>query len=545
MPSRSNEICVDSMTCSGKASGAASHRVHVLGGLKTLVTTALAAMLIACGPSQSPSQQVSPEQQGAAVVLESTAAPTSSPLSKPNVVFILVDDLGWKDLGVYGSYFYETPNLDQLAAEGMRFTSAYASSPLCSPTRAAIMTGKHPARLRITNWIPGDDPQDRRMRGAANRHQLPLQEHTLAETMRQAGYKTFFAGKWHLGEEGFLPTDQGFDVNLGGGHMGQPPAGYYSPYNNPYLSDGPEGEYLPDRLTDEAVQFIEANRKQPFFLYLSYYTVHTPLQASKRHIDKFIEKRERQGEVTGPAQRKEHGGMTKLRQDNTNYASMIYAMDENVGRVLGKLDAMGLRENTIVIFTSDNGGRSTLYGPGDATSNLPLRAGKGWVYEGGIRVPLIVRVPGVTQPGSRSDTPVVSTDLYPTITDLAGLPANAHQHVDGLSLRGVLTSNEPLIREAVYFYYPHYHGSASVPSAAVREGDWKLVQFYESDTTELYNLKNDIGETQDLSARHPAKALALKAKLKQWRKDINAALPSMNEQYVEGAETMQFEGVPK
>ncbi len=350
-------------------------------------------------------------------------ASSTDPAAKerpPNVIFILVDDLGWSDLGVQGSDFYETQNIDALAAGGVRFTDAYAAAPVCSPTRASLLTGRHPARLQITNWIPGDDPQDMPLIGPANRMQLPLQEKTIAEALREEGYATFFAGKWHLGGKGFFPQDQGFDVNVGGVALGRPPGGYYSPYSNPALTDGPDGEFLTDRLTDEAITFIEQHKEREFFVYLSYYTVHTPLQGADRFIERYRQKLAALPPPDGPGQVAEHDGLSKQFQDNVEYASMIHSLDENVGRILRVLEQHELASNTYVIFTSDNGGRSTLYEPGDATSNLPLRAGKGWLYEGGLRVPLIVRGPGLAGPGTVSDALVSSVDFYPTILELLG-----------------------------------------------------------------------------------------------------------------------------
>ncbi|WP_417624281.1 sulfatase [Paremcibacter congregatus] len=455
---------------------------------------------------------------------------------KPNILFILVDDLGWRDLSSYGSDFYESPNIDKLASEGMRFTAAYASSPVCSPTRAAILTGKHPARVNITDWIPGDDPKNKKLIGARDLDQLPLEEETIAEVLKKAGYKTFFAGKWHLGGEAYYPEKQGFDQNIGGIHMGQPPGGYYSPYQNPRLADGPEGEYLTDRLTSEALSFMADNATQeaPFFLYLPYYTVHTPIQASKRHVAKFEKKLVENPNPEGPDQRPEHTGLNKQFQDNTDYASMIYAMDENVGRLMAGLKKYGLDKNTIVVFTSDNGGRSTLYepeyGPGHPTSNLPLRAGKGWLYEGGVRVPLVLKTPDM-QKGSVSDQPVVSTDFMPTLLELAGVAFDKSSYPDGVSLEPLLEGNKSLEREDLFFYFPHYHGSASIPSASVRSGDWKLIEFLETGAVELYNLKEDIGETTDLSRKHADKVQELKAKLVLWLDEVDAVRPTANRNF--------------
>ena len=454
-----------------------------------------------------------------------------APRRKPNFVFFLVDDLGWKDLGCYGSTFYDTPNLDRLAASGMRFTDAYAACPVCSPTRASIMTGKYPARLGITDWIPGQRPKNRKLLAPPIHNQLALEEVTIAEVLKEAGYRTFFAGKWHLGGQGFFPEQQGFDINKGGHHAGSPPGGYYAPYKNPKLQDGPAGEYLTDRLAAESVRFLQTHAKEPFLLYLSFYTVHTPIQACKRHIEAYQKKADALPPLRGPEQTKEHNGWTKMRQDNPAYASMVHAMDENVGRVLGAIERLGLAEETVVIFMSDNGGLSTLGRRGYPTSNLPLRAGKGWCYEGGIREPMIVRAPGVTRPGSTCSVPVTSTDFYPTMLELAGLPPRPEQHVDGLSLVPLLAGGKTLPREAIYWHYPHYHGSTWTPGAAVRAGDWKLVEFYDEGTAELYHLGQDIGERRDLARQMPQKRDELLALLHAWQKQVGAKMPRPNPDY--------------
>jgi arylsulfatase A-like enzyme len=451
----------------------------------------------------------------------------------PNFLFILVDDLGWKDLGCTGSTFYETPHLDRFAASSMQFTNGYASCPVCSPTRASIMTGKYPARLGITDWIPGRRPNKRKLLGPPIHNQLPLNEVTIAERLGAAGYKTFFAGKWHLGGEGYFPEDQGFDINKGGHHKGSPPGGYYSPYKNPKLSNGPEGEYLTDRLTDESIRFLEENRRNPFLLFLSFYTVHTPIQACKRHVDRFKKKANALPGIEGPAQTAEGEGFTKMRQDNPAYASMVHAMDENVGRLLGKLEEPELEDNTVVIFTSDNGGLSTLFKRGYPTSNQPLRAGKGWCYEGGIRVPLIVRAPGVTKPGSVCHVPVTSTDFHPTMLELASLELKRGQHPDGCSLVSLLQGSGTLDRNAIYWHYPHYHGSAWNPGAAVRAGDWKLIEFYEEKRIELYNLEKDAGERNDLAAKYPRKKAELLEMLHEWQIKVGAKMPRPNPDFKE------------
>lgn len=446
---------------------------------------------------------------------------------RPNFIFILVDDLGARDLGVYGSTFHETPALDRFAGSGMLFTSAYAASPVCSPTRAAIMTGKHPARIEITDWIPGDRPQDRPLLGPPIRNELPLEETTIAEVLQQAGYRTFFAGKWHLGGPGYYPEQHGFDSNLGGIEAGSPPGGYYSPYRNPTLPDGPEGEYLTDRLTDESIRFLEGGDERPFALFLWYYTVHTPIQAS-RHVGRFEAKLETLAANLQPDQISEAGAWTKTRQDDPAYASMVYAMDENVGRLLDALEQGGLAGFTHVIFTSDNGGRSTLQGrPGGPTSNLPLRAGKGWAYEGGIRVPLIIRSPGLTAPGSTSSHMVTSTDFYPTLVELAGLSLPEGSAPDGVSLIPALQGSVTG-REELFWHFPHYHGSGWTPGGAIRSGDWKLLEYFEGNRLELYHLADDPGEVTDLAGRHPERAERMRQRLGEWRARVGAKMPGPN-----------------
>jgi arylsulfatase A-like enzyme len=447
----------------------------------------------------------------------------------PNFVVVLVDDLGYTDVGIYGSSFYETPNVDRLAASGIRFTDGYAAHPVCSPTRAAIMTGKNPARLHISDWIPGLNPKDRKLLGPDDEHQLALEEVTIAERLKQAGYTTFFAGKWHLGGEGFFPEDQGFDINVGGHHRGSPPGGYYSPYENPKLPDGPKDEYLPDRLTNEAIRFIEDHQDERFLVYLSFYTVHTPIQASKRHIEKYLTKRGALPPLDGPGKSPEHDGLTRERQDDAAYASMVEAMDENLGRLLSKLEELKLDTKTVVIFTSDNGGLSTLEPRRLApTSNRPLRAGKGWCYEGGIRVPFILRVPGISKSGSTSAVPVTSADLYPTILELAGLPLDDSQHADSLSLVPVLKGEHELPREYVVWHFPHYHGSTWTPGSAIRAGPWKLIDFYDKEKIELYNLADDVGESRDLSKAMPDKAAELRKLLRDYLGSVDAQMPKPN-----------------
>ncbi len=451
------------------------------------------------------------------------AASTSQQKKKLNFVFILIDDMGWTDPGCYGSTFYETPNIDKLAAEGMRFTNAYAASPVCSPTRASIMTGKYPARLGITQWIGAPDKPVKYV------HNMPAEELTIAETLKQAGYATAFIGKWHLGEkEKYYPEKQGFDVNKGGYRAGHPWAGYFSPYENPKLPDGPEGEYLTDRLTEESLKFLDENSDKPFLLYLSHYAVHTPLQAKEKHIDKYNTKARHLPPHEGPAYLTERDDIiTKQVQDHPVYAAMLQSTDESIGRVMQKLDALGLSDNTAVIFMSDNGGLSTQ--PRESpTANVPLRAGKGWLYEGGIREPMIIKWPGVVKPGTLCHEPVISNDFYPTMLEMAGLPLRQNQHIDGLSLVPLLTGTTKLDRNALYWHYPHYHGSGSRPSGAVRAGDYKLIEWFEDNSIELYNLKNDISEKHNLAEELPQKTAQLRNMLHNWRKSVRARMPKPN-----------------
>ena len=449
----------------------------------------------------------------------------SSPEKPPNFVFILVDDLGWADVKCNNpGSFYETPNIDKLAENGVRFTQAYSANPVCSPTRAAIMTGKHPNRVNITDWIPGDDPKDRPLLGPLDRNELALEEITIAEKLKEKGYKTALIGKWHLGGEGFYPENQGFDINIGGHDKGSPPGGYYSPYKNPKLKDGPEGEYLTDRLTDESIRFISENKENPFFLYLAYYTVHTPIQASKKHIEKYELKRKQLG-LDSITHKKEGEGWTKLVQEDAAYASMVAAMDENLGRIMDALKEKGLDKNTWIIFTSDNGGLSTLRRKNAPTGNLPLRAGKGWCYEGGIRVPLIVAGPGISEKNRLTDQPAVSMDFFTTILSLAGIQ---HDKNDGENLQPVLTENKPASRDELFWHFPHYHGSGWKPGSALRKGDWKLIYYYEDNRTELFNLADDPGETTDVSEKFPEKTGELQKILNRKLTDTNALLPNSN-----------------
>lgn len=443
----------------------------------------------------------------------------------PNFVFIIVDDLGWADVKCnYPGSFHDTPHIDRLAENGVRFTQAYAANPVCSPTRAALMTGKHPNRVNITDWIPGQDPKNRPLLGPQDRTELALEEITIAEKLKEAGYQTFFAGKWHLGDTGFFPENQGFDINKGGHHRGSPPGGYYAPYKNPKLEDGPEGEYLPDRLTNESIKFLDIAGQKPFLLYLSFYTVHTPIQAARDLAEKYQSRRKKMN-IGDVPHKKEGEGWTKLIQENPAYGSMVEAMDRNVGRLVQALKKRGLDENTWIIFTSDNGGLSTLTRKNAPTSNGPLRAGKGWCYEGGIRVPLIISGPGITSPGRTTDQPAVSMDFFTTALNLAGIE---HHPNDGINLVPLLTGEKATGRETLFWHFPHYHGSAWKPGSALRQGDWKLVVHYESNRTELFNLADDPGEKTNLAENMPGKTTEIKELLDKKLSETNAKFPQPN-----------------
>ena len=432
---------------------------------------------------------------------------------KPNIVFILIDDMGWKDVGCFGSKYYETPNIDRLAAQGMRFTDAYAACPVCSPTRASIMTGKYPARLHLTNWIPGEgDSRSNALCVPQWQQFLPLEEVTVARALKSAGYTSASIGKWHLGGPAYYPEHHGFDLNVAGTHFGHP-VSYFWPYEGKshtvagLRAGGHEGEYLTDRLTDEAEKFLEKNKDRPFFLYFAHYAVHMPLQAKTPVVEKYKSK---------PA----HDG-----QKNPVYAAMVESVDDSVGRIQRKLESLGIARRTIVVFMSDNGGLWP-----NATSNAPLRAGKGYPYEGGVREPLIVKWPQSVRPGTTCSTPVCSIDFFPTLLEMANVKAPGE--VDGRSLVPLLKQEGTLQRDAIYWHYPHYWAGGRVrPFGAVRAGDWKLIEFYENMGVELYNLKDDLGEAHDLSKDQPAKVAQLRDMLHAWRKSVNAQMPTPNPNY--------------
>ena len=468
--------------------------------------------------------------------------------NKPNIIFILVDDMGWKDLGVYGSTFYESPNLDKLAAQGMQFTDAYASSPVCSPSRSSIMTGQVPVNTGITDWIIGAQNiigpmPDQKLIPQQFIFNLPKSNITIAQALKNNGYVTCFAGKWHLGmSEEYWPEAEGFDYNYGGWAAGNPRdygmGGYFSPYHNPKLKDGPTGEFLPDRLTTETINFIkqEAKSGKPFFADLSFYAVHQPIEAKKEYIEKFKEKAQKWGLDTLQQFVKDADWMQeypdfteRMVQSNPVYAALIYSMDENVGWIVKTLDELGISKNTIIVFSSDNGGLSTAEGA--PTSNFPLRYGKGWSYDGGIRIPLIIKWPGVTKPGEVCKFPVINTDFYPTFLDMANLPQMPKQTKDGVSLAPLLEGEKSINQPVLYWHYPHYSDQGGGPSSAIREGDWKLVQFYDDNHSELYNLSFDIGERRDLAKTFPAKTAELQQLLNIWKKENQAKIPTINPYY--------------
>jgi arylsulfatase A-like enzyme len=450
----------------------------------------------------------------------------------PNIVFFLADDLGQRDLGAYGSTFYETPNLDRLARDGAQFTDAYAACPVCSPTRASLLTGQWPQRTGITDYIGAAQPakwgRNTRLLPAPYTDRLALDAPTLAKALKAAGYATFFAGKWHLGPEGWWPENQGFDINMGGHDRGGPYGGkkYFSPYGNPRLTDGPPGEHLPDRLASETAKFIAANKQRPFFAYLSFYSVHTPLMAREDLRLKYEEKRQRLGLKAAWGREGERD--VRRVQEHAVYAGMVEALDLAVGKVLAQLDALGLRDNTLVLFTSDNGGLST--SEGWPTSNLPLRGGKGWIYEGGIREPLLIRWPAVVKPGTVLGAPVSSPDFFPTLLEVAGAKPAPGQVLDGVSLVPLLQGGR-LPERPLFWHYPHYGNQGGAPSAAIRRGDWKLIEWFEDGRVELFNLAQDLGETTDRAAQEPERVARLRAELHAWQKQVGARWPTPNAKY--------------
>lgn len=467
---------------------------------------------------------------------------------KPNIVMLLIDDLGARDLSCYGSTFYETPNLDQLAARGIKFERAYASAPVCSPTRCSVLTGKYPARVGITQWI-GDKSKGRLLEVPYLQH-LPHSETSVATALREGGYQTWHVGKWHLGGEQFFPERHGFDVNVAGCHAGHPPGpnGFWGPYNIPKFT-GPAGEYLTDRLTAEAIKLVE-NRdpSRPFFLNFWHYAVHTPIQAPEHLIAKYTAKASRlkldkidplvPGERVGmqyPDGRKPPQLKRRVIQSDPAYAAMIENLDTNVGLLIKSLERLGILDNTVIAFTSDNGGLSSAEGA--PTCNHPLAEGKGWCYEGGNRVCQFITWPGTIKGGATSSEPVTSTDFYPTFLELAGLPARPEQHCDGRSLAPILKgAASTLDRESVFWHYPHYSNQGGRPGAAIVSRDWKLIWHFEDDRVELFNLADDVSESHNVASEHPDFVRQLRQSLLDWQEKVQAVLPKPNPAWREWTE---------
>jgi arylsulfatase A-like enzyme len=440
-------------------------------------------------------------------------AATAQPARLPNFIFILADDLGARDLTPDGNTFHETPALQRLAGDGVRFTNAYAACPVCSPTRASIMTGKYPARLKVTDWIAGRRQwPTARVITPPNKLQLGLEEITLAEALKTKGYSTAHVGKWHLGGQGYEPEKQGFDVNIAGDHRGAPRS-FFGPFDMPNFPAGSKDDELTERLTAEACNFIAKQRKeQPFFMYFAHYTVHTPIQARAAMAERYRRKLE-----------------GKPWPDPV-YAAMVESLDNSVAAVRKTLEASGLARDTVIVFFSDNGGlRYEGGGKRLVTSNAPLRAGKGHLYEGGIREPLYIHWPGVAKPGRVVDTPVSSVDFFPTLLEMAG--AKPPRPVDGVSLAPLLRGGAAPARDAIYWHYPHYSNQGGAPGGAIRMGDWKLIEFYEDGRLELFNLKEDPGEAVNLVRKNAEKAREMHTKLRNWRTETNALMPDPNPNY--------------
>jgi arylsulfatase A-like enzyme len=466
---------------------------------------------------------------------------------------IFIDDMGWRDLGCFGSAFYETPNIDRLAAEGVRFSNAYATCPVCSPSRASVMTGKYPASVGITDWIDHrlkEGERDYGYRGKVKdvpylKH-LPRSEKTVATALREGGYAAWHVGKWHLGDDGSSPTDHGFEVNVAGSRHGHPVNGYFSPYGLKNLEDRPvDGEFLTDRLTDEAIALIKGHCARrdgrPFYLNFWHYAVHTPIMGKEGEVKRFAQKASRlkldltnphaEGEACPTERQKNEKVRRRLFQSDAEYAALVYNLDQNVGRLMRALEEAGQAEDTIVIFSSDNGGLATMEAP---TCNFPLAEGKGWMYDGGVRVPLIVKWPGRVEPNTINDDITTGADFYPTFLEAAGLAPIPEQHADGVSLVGALTRREPIDREAVFWHYPHYGNQGGTPGCAVRSGGHKLIEFFEDGHLELYDIRNDISESYDLADSLPDVRDRLYRLLSDWKDKVEAKIPEPNPDYIPG-----------
>jgi arylsulfatase A len=494
--------------------------------------------------------------------------------ARPNVIFFLVDDLGWSDIGCFGSQFYDTPNIDKLATEGVRFTDAYAACHVCSPTRASILTGKYPATLNLTDWLRGrrNFPFQRLLNVVINQH-LPYEETTIAEALKERGYSTAIFGKWHLGKTPSTPLAHGFDI-----HVPNVPSNwrtFHGPFGMKNLASK-KGDYLTDRLTDQAIEWIEKKKDKPFFLYMSHFAVHDPIQGRKDLVEKYSKKLKESQKTKGPdfilegnpdnpknPSRDELGRLIKTpefaqhkvfpqgtikikqKQDNVEFAGMVESVDQSLGRIVKKVKELGIEENTIIIFFSDNGGMSAMnvgnpnrvipeekVDVAYSTSNLPLRGAKGWLYEGGIRVPLIIKWPTKGKVGTVCSTPVSSIDFFPTIMEMIGSGDQVGRDKEGVSITSLVKGSDKLDRQAIYWHFPHYsnHGMHS-PGGAIRAGDYKLLEYFENNTVQLFNLKEDIGEQQDLARAQPAKAAELRRMLHAWRQKVGARMQIPNPDY--------------
>lgn len=467
-----------------------------------------------------------------ACILLSSCNKQETTLKPPNILFILADDLGYHDLGITGSQFYETPNIDRIGENGVQFTNGYATCQVCSPSRASIMTGKYPARLGITDWIGAKTGVEWRENNRHDKlipveynHQLPLEDTTLAEALKENGYKTFFAGKWHLGGEGSYPEDHGFEINIGGWSPGSPHGGFFSPWENPRIENHEAGENLSIRLANETADFIKTNKDSTFFAFLSFYAVHAPIQTTKEKWRKYRDKADSL-EIAESGYGMERVLPIRRVQDNPIYAGLLETMDEAVGIVIKALEDAGVADNTIVIFTSDNGGVAS--GDAYATANLPLRGGKGYQWEGGIREPYFIWVPGME--ADTIETPVTGTDFYPTILDFAGIPLNPDQHMDGVSL-APLMKGESIYSRELYWHYPHYGNQGGEPSTIIRDGDWKMIRYWEGGRNELYNLVIDPSEQTDLAEEKPEIVAKLMRKLERWMYETKAKIPLPDPMY--------------
>ena len=466
----------------------------------------------------------------------------------PNIIFMLADDLGWKDVGFMGSEFYETPNIDKLSSEGASFTNAYAACPVCSPTRSSILTGLYPAETGVTNFIGGHEKGY--LISAPYCDHLSHDEKTIAEELRDNGYSTWHVGKWHLAgkydrsdgwKAAHYPDRHGFDVNIAGFEAGAPHNGYFAPWNLKNISEGENGEYLTDRLTEEAIRLIKNRDKdKPFFLNLWYYLVHIPIEAKEEYIDYFKVKRKKmgldvikefeEGDFFPCEHKKEKRIVRRLVQADPVYAAMIRSLDDSVGMLMEALAEEGIYNNTIMIFTSDNGGLSTA--EGSPTCNLPLSEGKGWMYEGGTREPLVVRWHGQIEPGKVIDSPVSSPDFYPTLCDMAGISAS--KKVSGISLVDLLKGNKKpeLACRPLFWHFPHYANQGGTPGSSVRKGRYKLIEFYETGKYELYDLQDDPGETKNLIDIEHEAARELKQELDTWKANVCARIPEKNADFI-------------